>query len=168
MVQYFSLTPRMFFFLNDDCTFVLFVLCPWALQLEGAKMQGTQPKHFSLATCVSVLHFICQAYGCEIFLGRMPKWSGSRKERIDPIPETSIATERVRTYFKHVQDLEVISVKRPPRPGGSGDWKSGGRPETRPREIAGDGAESCNPQIRRPPTPRRHPRSGCHLRIRHR
>jgi hypothetical protein len=68
MVQYFSLTPRMFFFLNDDCTFVLFVLCPWALQLEGAKMQGTQPKHFSLATCVSVLHFICQAYGCEIFL----------------------------------------------------------------------------------------------------
>jgi hypothetical protein len=81
---FFSHTENVFF-LNDDCTFVLFVLCPWALQLEGAKMQGTQPKHFSLATCVSVLHFICQAYGCEIFLGRMPEWSGSRKERIDPI-----------------------------------------------------------------------------------
>lgn len=66
--------------------------------------------------------------------------------------------------FEHVQDLEATSVKRPPL--------------TRKRrleigretgdETAGDGAEICNLQIRRPPSPRRHPCGGRHPRIRHR
>uniref|UniRef100_A0A0A9GXW4 Uncharacterized protein n=1 Tax=Arundo donax TaxID=35708 RepID=A0A0A9GXW4_ARUDO len=61
-----------------------------------------------------------------------------------------------KTWRSHLQ-------KRPRR---SGDWTS--ERETRLREIAGDGAESRNPQIRRSPTPRRRPRGGRLLRIRHR
>lgn len=69
--------------------------------------------------------------------------------------------------FKHVQDLggqickKTITRKRRL-------WISGGRRRCRLHQIAGDGAESRNPQIRGPRTPRRHRRGGCLLRVRHR
>ena len=74
-------------------------------------------------------------------------------------------TERVRTYLNmlkitgsHLQKDHHRSRTRKRRLGVT----------TTLRQIAGDGAESCNPQIRRPPTPRRRPRSGLLLRMRHR
>ena len=74
-------------------------------------------------------------------------------------------TERVRTYLNmlkitgsHLQKDHHRSRTRKRRLGVT----------TMLRQIAGDGAESCNPQIWRPPTPRRRPRSGLLLRMRHR